>query len=162
METLYKTITLSNEEPMGSVQISANQGYVYEITELNAGRYRLSRIIPDTEQVSVVGKTARADLTTADYGEVTFVNEMKQYEKLSHTANVENIIKSGVKLTGIRAEYHGPDPIDENTEGYDAEKRQYLIKDTDLTVTAFYDDGTEKILPQGIWILDNPLAEGKL
>ena len=160
VETLYKTITLSNEEPMGSVQISADQGYVYEITELNAGRYRLSRIIPDTEQVSVVGKTARADLTTADYGEVTFVNEMKQYEKLSHTANVENIIKSGVKLTGIRAEYHGPDPIDENTEGYDAEKRQYLIKDTDLTVTAFYDDGTEKILPQGIWILDNPLADG--
>lgn len=73
---------------------------------------------------------------------------------------MENIIKSGVKLTGIRAEYHGPDPIDENTEGYDAEKRQYLIKDTDLTVTAFYDDGTEKILPQGSWILDNPLADG--
>ena len=39
VETLYKTITLSNEEPMGSVQISADQGYVYEITELNAGRY---------------------------------------------------------------------------------------------------------------------------
>ena len=142
------------------MQLPVDQGYVYEITELNTGRYRLSRIIPDTEQVSADENTAKADLTMTDYGEVTFVNELKQYEKLSHTANVENIIKAGIKLTGIRAEYHGPDPVDENTEGYDAQERQYLVKDTDLTVTALYDDGSEKTLPLGSWRLDNPLADG--
>lgn len=160
VQTLYKTITLSEEESEGSVQLPVDQGYVYEITELNTGRYRLSRIIPDTEQVSADENTAKADLTMTDYGEVTFVNELKQYEKLSHTANVENIIKAGIKLTGIRAEYHGPDPVDENTEGYDAQERQYLVKDTDLTVTALYDDGSEKTLPLGSWRLDNPLADG--
>lgn len=160
LQTYYKSITLSSEQREGHVNVTVDQGYYYQVTELNAGRYKLAAITADTDNIAVEDTTAAADLLDSNYAEVTFENEINQYEKLSHTVNATNIVKTGVKLTGIRVEYHGPDPIDENTEGYDAQERVYTISTSDLTVSALYDDGTSYEIPAGSYTLSNPVVDG--
>lgn len=168
LQTYFKTITLASDQLEGSVSLTVEQGYDYEITELNAGRYKLDEITADTDNVEIDAdgtdvdgaKTATADLTASDFAEVTFVNRITQYEKLSHTVNAANIIKTGAKLTGIRVAYHGPSPISEETEGYEADERTYTIRLSDVTVTTLYDDGSSYEAPDGSYTLINPVVDG--
>ncbi len=160
LKTSYKTITLSDGHLEGAVSFLAEQGYQYEIRELNAARYQLAEITSGFEHVKVEGDCAAVDLSTESFAEVTFQNELSQYEKLSHTANATNIIKTDTRLTGVRVEYHGPNPIDPNTEGYDPEERTYTIQESQLTVTALYDDGTSFEVPAGSYTLDQPVVDG--
>lgn len=158
--TYYRTITLSQNQLEGSVSFTVDQGFDYKIAELNSSRYKLTAVTADTDNVTIEDVTATADLLDSDYAEVTFENEISQYEKLSHTTNATNIVKTGAKLTGIRVEYHGPDPIDETTDGYNAEDRTYTIQTSDLSVSALYDDGTSFEVPEGSYTLADPVADG--
>lgn len=160
VQTCYQTITLEEGQCEGSVMCSVERGYFYEITEMSVPRYKLEEVIPNSPGIVTEEDCAEADLRNYDYGEVTFRNHISQYEKLSHTASVINIVKAGAKLTGISVDYHGPEPINENTAGYDGEERSYTIPDSDLTVSALYDDGTSRQIPKESYTFLNPVADG--
>ena len=160
IQTYYKTITLDSGQLDGSVTFNVAQGYYYEISEMNAARYRLTEIIPISPNTETGKNSAVADLRNSGYGEITFRNNIRQYEKLSHTASVINVVKSSTKLIGITVDYHGPAQIDENTEGYNAAERTYVISESDLTVTALYDDGGSSLIPAGSYTFLNPIVDG--
>lgn len=93
VQTLYKIISVPSGQTEESMEISVEQGYLYEIEELEGARYRLTEIMPKKENVFVNGRKALIDLNHYDYGEVAFRNEITQYEKLSHTSHVINMVK---------------------------------------------------------------------
>ena len=90
---MYKIISVPSGQTEESMEISVEQGYLYEIEELEGARYRLTEIMPKKENVFVNGRKALIDLNHYDYGEVAFRNEITQYEKLSHTSHVINMVK---------------------------------------------------------------------
>ena len=158
-EIYKKSVTLSKENPAGTVSFVVDQGHTYTVKEEGASRYLLDDIVAGTN-VTVKGNTAVADLTTAAKAEATFKNTIKQYEKFSHVANATNIVKSSAKLTGISVEYTGSDPITQDLPGYDAEEERYTIPKSDLTVTAFYDDGSSKVLNDKAYTLSPEIVNG--
>jgi hypothetical protein len=168
LRTYYKTLTLSSEQNEREAEaiLNVDQGYRYRITEAKAGRYKLTGIEAVTsnvtpEKLSSGDKYAIADLTNGNnFAEVRFNNSLNQYAKLYHAVNATNIVKTGVKLTGIRVVYSGPPIIEKSTEGYDPDTNSYKIPDTDLTVTAMYDDGTSAILEREQYIWDNDTVNG--
>lgn len=160
--TVYtKTITLDAEHLEGSVSFAADQGQVYTITELPTARYVLKTVIPGTNAtLSEDGTGAVVDLTAHTEADVTFVNEISQFEKFSHTSNAANLVKETTRLTAVGVEYCGPDPVTPDLSGYDADEEVYVIPKSDLRVTAYYDDGTQAVLADEEYQIAPESADG--
>lgn len=129
----------------GEALITEVPAGTYQVQELPVGRYVL-----DEESVSVLPAGTVADgiatvTITDDDVEVSFDNTMTQYEKFSHTANATNVVNTKRKLTAMAVEYAGPNPITESTEGVE-DSHTYQFKDGDIVATAYYDDGSTKVL----------------
>lgn len=126
----------------------------YKLEELRVSRYKL-----DDESVKVssgVVADGVATVTITDKEETAvFENSIKQYEKFSHVTSAMNAVNGSVKLTGIKAQYVGADPI----ESEDADT--YKFTEDDLVVKAFYDDGSEVILKMGEYELDADEVTGR-
>lgn len=157
--TYIKSITLSEGACSGHVSLVVEQGNVYTITEREVARYALKEIIP-VKNAAADGASAKADLTVNTNAEVTFVNQIEQYEKFSHTDCAVNIAKARAKLTGIHVVYNGPETITSDLEGYDREKELYTFPRSELAVTAFYDDGTTAVLSSEDYALNPQTADG--
>ena len=146
-----KSLTISNGKSEGSIVFSEIPHGTYQVREKEIARYKQSNFKPVTsnvrsKRVSFDGKTkavAVIDLSQETFGEVRFTNNMKQYEKLSHNDEVLNILSKGRKLVGITVDYVGSNPIKSN------EEFSYTFKDSDLVVTAYYDNDTTKVVPFG-------------
>ncbi|MCH5211707.1 MAG: hypothetical protein J1G06_01695 [Oscillospiraceae bacterium] len=170
-----KSITLSELQLTGSVSFTVDADHEYDIYEFESTRYNLIKIGEGDNDENIIevdlsANKAVADLTDGkDHAEVTYVNEMKQYEKESDGSNIVNIVKSKMKLTALRVTYVGPTPIsDENMrydhgyiEGYNPDTEEYTFKDDDLIIIAIYDDGTEARLTLSEVELDIPSVSGK-
>ena len=163
-----KSITLSKEQTKGSVSLTVDAAMTYTIQEMNSSRYVLTNITND-ENIASSNKDNRIATTntlsgSASHAEVTFRNEMKQYEKLSDSTNATNMVKSRAKLTGISVIYSGPNPINDATvkgkPGYDANTEAYTFQAGDFTITAYYDDGTTKSITFNQVSLDQPSIVG--
>lgn len=126
----------------------------YKLEELNVSRYNL-----DSESVTVssgIVEDGIATVSITDKEEIAvFENRMKQYEKFSHVTSAMNAVNGSVKLTGIKADYIGPDPIESETDD------TYTFTDADLVVKAFYDDGSEVVLKMGEYELDANEVTGR-
>lgn len=154
-----KSITFTADHLSDSVVFIVDAGHTYEIHESKTSRYRLAQITAQ-KNVTVMDGYGLADLTSESEAELTFENEMQQYEKFSHMDHALNMVTSDTKLTGIQAVYCGPDPVSDETPGYDFDSESYLISKKDLTVTAFYDDGTERILRDDEYQLSPERVDG--
>lgn len=140
-----RTISMGGETENSTVLTGIPQGN-YTITEVSTSRYKLAEIAP-VVNAAVSGTQATTDFLGKEqmYAEVTFVNEIEQYEKLSHTVSAINEVSGKpVILTGVTAEFTEPEM------SYDAEST-YAIKSNDLVVTAFYSDGTSKLIGGGLY-----------
>ena len=91
--------------------------------------------------VSADSTCAEANLRVEKEAEVTFRNEMTQYEKFSHMTSAMNILSAKTKLTGLTITYKGLAIIESATE--DA----YTFTADDLEAIASYDDGTTDVIP---------------
>lgn len=157
----YKALTLSEQEHEGSVSLSLDQGFTYQVEEVTVSRYQeeemegLENAVADEENHCVV-----ADLTTNQSAKAVFKNRNAQYEKFSDVTNVVNIIKKSSQLTAISVSYHGAAPITSKLPGYDAEEEMYTIPKTDLTVMAHYDNGRVEELSAGAYLLLPAAADG--
>ena len=158
-KTWQKSVTLTEGNHSDSIVFTVDAGHTYRIREIETSRYRLVRATAQ-KNVSIVGTEGHADLTAGSEAEMTFENEMLQYEKYSHMAHALNLVTSKAVLTGIKAVYRGPNPISDTTPGYDVASESYRIRKNDLAVTAFYDDGTERILKEKEYELNPETADG--
>ena len=168
-KTYEKSITLNDSETSGSVTLSVKKGHTYKVTEISTSRYNLTNVEGVTN-VTVTDEEATADLVDNDNAEVTFTNEIKQYEKFSHVTNATNIVKSSTQFTALTLEYTWNDPItkaDSETDasgnvvaGYDEEDEVFIIPKSKLIVTAFYDDGTSKVIDADDYTLLNDTFDG--
>lgn len=155
-QVFTKSITLSELQLTGSVIFEVDADNTYTVREYISTRYGLVDITNDENMtnISVADGTAKADLTNGKTrAEVTYRNEIEQYEKLSQSTNVTNIVKSKAKLTAITVDYIGPNPINnENVsglKGYNPSTKVYTFQAEDLIVKAQYDDGTSRDLTLG-------------
>lgn len=130
--TVYtKTITLDAEHLEGKVSFAADQGQVYTITELPTTRYVLRTVIAGANAaLSEDGAGAVVDLTAHTEADVTFVNEISQFEKFSHTSNATDLVKETTRLTAVGMEYCGPDPIILDLPGYNADGDYHIAPET--------------------------------
>ncbi len=134
-----RSITLSGQME-GFVILTGIPAGTYTVEEIEVSRYKQLEILPVKNVVITDGK-ATADLTLESEAEVTFCNQLDQYEKYSHTANATNLVTAVTKLTGIRVSYLGPETIHSDTES------SYTFTKEDLEVVAYYDDGTSAAVP---------------
>ena len=137
--TWNKSITLVNGATTGSVILSGIPAGTYTIRERDTERYKLDGITAGAN-VTVAGDTATAVLTSEKEAEVTFANNISQYEKFSHTSNATNVVNAKTKLTGLQVAYKGPATIESETEN------SYTFTADDVEAVAFYDDGSSKII----------------
>lgn len=137
--TWNKSITLVNGATTGSVILSGIPAGTYTIRERDTERYKLDGITAGAN-VTVAGDTATAVLTSEKKAEVTFANNISQYEKFSHTSNAANVVNAKTKLTGLQVAYKGPATIESETEN------SYTFTADDVEAIAFYDDGSSKII----------------
>ena len=126
----------------------------YKLEELKVSRYNL-----DDESVTISSGVVADGVATVSITDkeekTTFKNNMNQFEKFSHVTSAMNAINGSVKLTGIKATYIGPDPIESETDD------TYTFTDDDLVVKAFYDDGSEVLLKLGEYELDADEVTGR-
>ena len=170
-----KSITLSALQKSGSLVFTVDANDSYIIKELDSPRYTLVDIGTagenNIESVNKATKTATTvELDGADtaHAEVTYKNELTQYDKLSHTASATNLLKASRKLVSISVDYHGPNPFSDAdmrqgsgyVPGYDPTTEEYTFQSGDMTVTAYYDDGSTEILTFTEFTLDNPSVNG--
>ena len=167
-----KSITLSELQLSGSITFTVDANYKYDIYEYESARYNLVDIIDNEniEDINIEKNFCVADLTGGSaYAEVTYANNMEQYEKLSDSSNVVNIVRKQMKLTGMRVEYVGLNPIsDENMKderghyivGYDPDTEEYTFQEDDLIVIVYYDDGSSRVLSHHEYQLDKPSVNG--
>lgn len=156
---MNRQVTLSEDSHTAEVTVAVNAGHKYTVTEANAARYGASSILAG-DNASVVNGEVVIDLTDETEGKVTFSSDLEKWNKFSHTGSSTGIIKSSTKLTGIGVEYHGPDPITQDLPEYDSYTELYTIPKEDLTVTAFYDDGTSKKLSGSDYVITPETADG--
>ena len=112
-------------------------GYVSMTTVfagLKAGSYRCTEI--DADRYEPEQKYIEFELDGETDKNITFVNEKTDWRDYSHTATAVNIVDSRQKLTGIVAEYEGPQMLEGNAE----------FDRSNLKVTAVYDDGKSRLL----------------
>ena len=93
----HASITIPEGSIDGTTSIRMDYGHDYQIEEIGTSRY-----IPSETPVSVVknasvneDQTVTALLSTNKEAEVTFNNNITQYEKFSHATTVVNQVKSG-------------------------------------------------------------------
>lgn len=126
----------------------------YKLEELKVSRYNL-----DSESVTVSSGIVEDGIATVSITDkeetAVFENRMKQYEKFSHVTSAMNAVNGSVKLTGIKADYIGQNPIESETDD------TYTFTDDDLIVKAFYDDGSEVVLKMGEHELDADEVTGR-
>ena len=126
----------------------------YKLEELKVSRYNL-----DSDSVTVSSGIVEDGIATVSITDkeetATFENSIKQYEKFSHVTSAMNAVNGSVKLTGIKANYVGQNPIESETDD------TYTFTDGDLVVKAFYDDGSEKVLKLGEYNLDADEVTGR-
>lgn len=126
----------------------------YKLEELKVSRYNL-----DSESVTISSGVVADGIATVSITDkeetAIFENKMKQYEKFSHVTSAMNAVNGSVKLTGIKADYIGPDPIESETDD------TYTFTDDDLIVKAFYDDGSEVVLNLREYQLDADEVTGR-
>ena len=154
-----KSITLSELQLSGSITFTVDANHKYDIYEYESTRYNLVSIGKgskdvniETNSIDIEKNSCIADLTAGkEYAEVTYENNISQYEKLSDSANVVNIVKKSSMITALKVKYVGPTPISDETmkdrngyiEGYNPNTEEYTFQNEDLIITAIYDDGTE-------------------
>ena len=126
----------------------------YKLEELKVSRYSL-----DSDSVTVSSGIVEDGIATVNITDkeenAVFENQMKQYEKFSHVTSAMNAVNGNVKLTGIKVDYIGLDPIESETDD------TYTFTDADLVVKAFYDDGSEVLLKFGQYKLDADEVTGR-
>ena len=137
-----RSITLDKTSE-GSVLLTGIPAGTYKVTELKGSRYHQTNIKPVTNNVivSADGTCAEANLRAEKEAEVTFQNEMTQYEKFSHMTSAVNIVSAKTKPTGLVVTYKGPSVIKSDTED------TYTFTADDLEAIASYDDGTTATIP---------------
>ena len=136
-----RSITLDGTSE-GSVILTGIPAGTYTISELKGSRYREVNIVPvKNVTVSANGTCAEANLRAEKEAEVTFQNEMTQYEKFSHMTSAVNIVSAKTKPTGLVVTYKGPSVIKSDTED------TYTFTADDLEAIASYDDGTTATIP---------------
>lgn len=118
----------------------------YSLSEADTLRYELDKITNVSVNGAIVDKNVEFILEGNDAGSATFTNKKDDWNGLSDTPSVVNVLKSKKKLTAIIAEYVGPEILEGNIP-FDAEQW--------LEVTAFYDDGTERSLSKEEYTLYN-------
>ncbi|MDO5406055.1 MAG: SpaA isopeptide-forming pilin-related protein [Eubacteriales bacterium] len=163
-----RTITLdgvnSGETVLGGIPAG-----IYRVTELEGSRYSHCGVTPVSQVTELVGigsavpeagryypeaEGAVVDLTAAKEAEITFHNEMSQYEKLSHMTGSVNLIAARKKMTGLTVTYSGPAVIESDTED------TYAFRAGDLEATVSYDDGSSAVVPFGRLELDPASVTG--
>ncbi|MGN0633284.1 MAG: SpaA isopeptide-forming pilin-related protein [Oscillospiraceae bacterium] len=148
-----KMITLSSGLS-GSTVLSGLEPGTYRITEQPVSRYSLksaTAVDPLTDSDTAVNSVT-VTLEAAENGAVKFVNELKRYDKYSHSTSAVNVVSTGKKLTSISAELL--------TKIYEpADDTAYVLSGSDFAVTAVYDDGSEKTLSIGSFT-DSPWLDG--
>lgn len=157
--TWYRELTLSKEKTSDSVTLSELPAGTYSIEEIRTSRFKSGDVIAGTDNVTVSGQRANADLLSAKKAIVTFENYKYRDDLFNHVTNQTNIVKATKKLTGITVEYIGPEIITEEELGEDNE--QYRIPKSDVIVTASYDDGTSKTIPDGQYTMTPDVIDGR-
>ena len=137
--TWTRTITMKDGELEGSTRLTGIPVGKYTIEEQSVSRYGLSNL-QAVKNVTINGNTATADLTSEKEAEVTFKNDISQYEKFSHATNAVNIVEANTKLTALKVTYTGQDTIQSDTE------YAYTFTENDLNAMAFYDDGSSRVI----------------
>lgn len=155
----YRELTLSKEKLSDSVTLSELPPGNYVIEEIRTSRFKLNDITAQTDNVEISGKKATVDLSSEKKAEITFENHKYRDDLFNHVTNQTNIVKATKKFTGITVEYIGPAVITEEElgEGND----QYVIPETDVIVTASYDDGTTKIIPRSQYTMTPDVIDGR-
>lgn len=155
----YRELTLSKEKLSDSVTLSELPPGNYVIEEIRTSRFKLNDITAQTDNVEISGKKATVDLSSEKKAEITFENHKYRDDLFNHVTNQTNIVKATKKFTGITVEYIGPAVITEEElgEGND----QYVIPETDVIVTASYDDGTTKIIPRSQYTITPDVIDGR-
>lgn len=150
-----REINLSGENRTGSTVIADVPIGNYTVKELKNGRYDLSNVVVNGSEWSEDDSGIHISVVPLNvYGvgnntlqlsspTVTFANDLSHYEKDSHSSTLSNIVKASKKLTSIDVRYTGPETITEKETNGGTE---YVIPGSDVQVTAFYDDGTQKVL----------------
>lgn len=118
----------------------------YSLSEADTIRYELDKITNVSVNGTVKDENVEFILEGNDAGSATFINKKDDWNGLSDTPSVVNVLKSEKKLTAIIAEYVGPEILEGNIP-FDADEW--------LEVTAFYDDGSERTLSKEEYTLYN-------
>lgn len=162
-----KSITLTKEQLSGEVTFTVESGDTYTVRELNSTRYQLVNTESPNGNVTINDITSGvvlADLTTESSADITYTNNITQYEKYSDTISVINIVKRQAKLTGLHVDYVGPSPLNSTTvsgkPGWSEDDEIYTFKPDDMVVTVFYDDGTSKVLKESEYELSPNSVHG--
>ena len=134
--TWTRTITMKDGELEGSTRLTGIPVGKYTIEEQSVSRYGLSNL-QAVKNVTINGNTATADLTGEKEAEVTFKNDISQYEKFGHATNAVNIVNSGTAITGFAAKYTGKEVLTA-TDG------AYTFSNDNLTGLLFFDDGSSQ------------------
>ena len=137
--TWTRTITMKDGELEGSTRLTGIPVGKYTIEEQSVSRYGFSKL-QAVKNVTINGDVATADLTSEIEAEVTFKNDLSQYEKFSHTTNAVNIVEANTKLTALKVTYTGQDTIQSDTE------YAYTFTENDLNAVVFYDDGSSHVV----------------
>ena len=155
----YRELTLSKEKLSDSVTLSELPAGKYVIEEIRTSRFKLNDITAQTDNVEISGKKATVDLSSDKKAEITFENHKYRDDLFNHVTNQTNIVKATKKFTGITVDYTGPAVITEKELGEGNE--QYVIPETDVIVTASYDDGTTKIIPRSQYTMTPDVIDGR-
>lgn len=129
----------------GTVTFNKLKAGTYICKEQDAIRYKLQEITELSSNATKNAQTVEFDMTSADTGSATFLNQKEDWRDYSDSTNVMNLVKAKKKLTAIIADYTGPEVLEGNS----------FFDRSMLTVTAVYDDGTEKKLDKEAYILLN-------
>ncbi len=144
-----KSITVDHLTRSGMVRFPVPIG-VYDVREKAVSRYTLvnAEKTPGGETVNATvtqrsGYVMRCTFQTGVTGgiaDVTFENELTNYDYVSHNAIAVNIIPKSREITGISLEYTKIVPAEKNSTGY-------TISTADLVGYFIYDDGEKSNVP---------------
>ena len=158
--TYYKTVVFNKEYVENHQQVdgSVYQEIIvsdipvgkYTVREISSQRYEMNSLGDISANGIIKGETAEFDLSRISQGKVTFYNQKFTDEFYSHNDIQTNIIKTGKKLTSLTAKY------------LKEELKEEIILRGDLIVTAYYDDGSSKVLANNDYKLDKESFDSSL